>query len=290
MTAVATPNAPTGLRPVPAGPAPATAGGVSQLWNHSLVFAGRHLAHIRQIPEKLLDVTIQPLMFVLLFAYVFGGAIAVSGGNYREYLMGGILVQSLTFGLVGPATSIATDLTEGVLDRFRSLPSTRLAYLLGHYLAELAGMLLAISILIGTGFVVGWRAHGSIVEIVLALGLLVLFASAMIWLGTLLGLLVRAPDAVMGIAFTIIFPLTFVSNAFVPIDTLPTVLQRFAEWNPVSIMVEAVRDLFGNSDGAAGTQSWALEHSVVIAFAYGALLLMVMIPVSLRRLRARTSD
>src|SRR5262249_7444682 len=112
----------------------------------------------------------------------------------------------------------------------------------------------------------------------------------MIWLGTLLGLMVRAPDAVMGIAFTIIFPLTFVSNAFVPVDTLPTVLQRFAEWNPISVMVEAVRELFGNSDGAGWTQSCALENSLVIAFLYGALLLAIMVPLSLRRLRARTTD
>ena len=106
------------------------------------MFARRNIEHIRQIPEKLLDVTVQPLMFVLLFAYVFGGAIAVKGGSYREYLIGGILIQSLTFGMVGPATSIATDLTEGVIDRFRSLPATRMAYLLGHFLAELAGMML----------------------------------------------------------------------------------------------------------------------------------------------------
>ena len=124
-----------------------------------MVFARRNIEHIRQIPEKLLDVTMQPLMFVLLFAYVFGGAIAVQGGNYREYLIGGILIQSLAFGMIGPATSIATDLTEGVIDRFRSLPVRRTAYLLGHYLAELAGMVLSIVLLLTAGFVVGWRTH-----------------------------------------------------------------------------------------------------------------------------------
>ena len=112
-------------------------GGLATLWSDTIVYAGRNIAHIRQIPEKLLDVTVQPLMFVLLFAYVFGGAIGVSGGSYREYIIAGILMQSLAFGLTGPATAIATDLTEGVIDRFRSLPATRTAYLLGHYVAEL---------------------------------------------------------------------------------------------------------------------------------------------------------
>lgn len=290
MTAVATPTAPETARPDVPRPARAEPRPSAGLWTHSLVFAGRHLAHIRQIPEKLLDVTIQPVMFVILFAYVFGGAIAVSGSNYREYLIGGILVQSLAFGMVGPATSVATDLTEGVLDRFRSLPTSRLAYLVGHYLAELMGMLLAITILIGTGFVVGWRTHAAVPEVVAALVLLVLFASAMIWLGTLLGLLVRAPDAVMGIAFTVIFPLTFVSNAFVPIDTLPPVLQTFAEWNPISVMVEAVRELFGNGDGSTDPMAWPLEHAVPLAFVYGIGLLVVIVPLTLRRFRARTSD
>src|SRR6476661_7069660 len=119
---------------------PERRGRLATFWSDTLVFAGRNIAHIRQIPEKLLDVTLQPLMFVLLFAYVFGGAINVGGGSYREYIIAGILMQSLAFGLTGPATAIATDLTEGVIDRFRSLPASRIAYVTGHYLAELAGM------------------------------------------------------------------------------------------------------------------------------------------------------
>src|SRR3954452_7409494 len=137
----------------------------------SLVLARRNLSHVRQIPEKLLDVTVQPLMFVLLFAYVFGGAIAVDGGSYREYIIGGILIQSLAFGLVGPATTIATDLTEGVIDRFRSLPAARTAYLSGHYLAELAGLALSIAVLLTAGLIVGWRVHTDILHVGLALAL-----------------------------------------------------------------------------------------------------------------------
>jgi len=198
------------------------------------IFARRNLEHIRQVPEKLTNVTIQPLMFVLLFAYVFGGAIKVDGAGYKEYLIGGILIQTLAFAMMGPAMSIATDLKDGVIDRFRSLPSRRSAYLLGHYLAEMVGSLLTIAILLGTGFIVGWRTHASAIHVTEAMALLLVFASAMIWLGLWLGILVRSPDAVMGIGFVLIFPVTFISNAFVPIVSLPSVLQWVASAGLVS--------------------------------------------------------
>jgi ABC transporter DrrB family efflux protein len=263
---------------------------LAEWWRNTLVFAGRNLQHIRQIPEKLLDVTVQPLMFVLLFAYVFGGAIAVAGGNYREFLIGGILVQSLAFAMMGPATAISTDLTEGVVDRFRALPVRRSAYLSGHFLAELGGIGLSIVILLGAGLLVGWRTHNDALHVTAALVLLVLFAAAIVWIGTLIGLMVRSPDAVMGIGFTIVFPLTFLSNAFVPIDTLPDVLRTIAEWNPISALVAAVRELFGNSMGQVATGSWPLEHAVFFAFASCFAMLFIAVPLTLRRYRARTTD
>jgi ABC transporter DrrB family efflux protein len=269
---------------------PAGRSGGAALLSDSVVFAGRHLQHIRQIPEKLLDVTIQPLMFVLLFAYVFGGAIAIEGGSYREYIIAGILVQSLAFGLTGPATSIATDLTEGVIDRFRSLPASRLAYLIGHWGAELAGMLLSIVVLCGAGLVVGWRIHTDLGHAALAFTLLALFASAMIWVGTFLGLMVRSPDAVMGIAFTVIFPLVFLSSAFVPVNTMPEVLQWVASWNPVSVMVAAVRELFGNPGAPLAKATLPLEHPVAAAFVMVFAVMAVAIPASVRRYRHRTRD
>jgi ABC-2 type transport system permease protein len=260
------------------------------LVSDTLVFARRNLEHIRQIPEKLFDVTLQPVMFVLLFAYVFGGAIDVGGGNYREYLIGGILVQSLGFGLMGPGVSIATDLTEGVVDRFRSLPSSRAAYLLGHYVAELAGMVLAIAVLLGTGLLVGWRDHGSVADTAGALVLLVLFASAMIWVGTWLGMKVRSSDAVQGVAFVLVFPLTFLSNAFVPLESLPHVLRTFAMWNPISVMVAAIRDLFGNPTAALPGHAWPLEHAVLAASLVCVAVLAVAVPMTLRQFRLRTAD
>ena len=264
--------------------------GVRTVLSDSLVFARRNIEHIRQIPEKLLDVTIQPLMFVLLFAYVFGGAIAVDGSNYREYLIGGILVQSLTFGMMGPASAIATDLTEGVIDRFRSLPASRLSYLLGHYAAELAGLALSIVVLTGTGLLVGWRPHESVLSVTSAILLLLVFSSAMIWAGTWLGMMVRSPDAVMGVGFVVVFPLTFVSNAFVPMESLPSALQWIAAVNPISVIVAAVRELFGNPTAPITKDVWPMEHPVIAAWLYCAVILLITVPGAVHRYRVRTTD
>ena len=286
MTAIST----TPARGVPVYATDESRSRIASWWSDSLVFAGRNIEHIRQIPEKLLDVTLQPLMFVLLFAYVFGGAIHVGGGNYREYIIAGILIQSLAFGLTGPATAIATDLTEGVIDRFRSLPASRTAYISGHYFAEVAGMAVSIVVLLASGLIVGWRAHTDFLHIATAVALLLAFSSAMIWVGTWIGLKVRSADAVMGVGFVAVFPLTFLSNAFVPIATLPEPLQWIAAWNPISVMVAAVRELFGNPLSPISKHTWPLDHPIPAAFLYCALIIAITVPASLRRYRARTSD
>jgi ABC-2 type transport system permease protein len=260
------------------------------LISDTLVFAWRNLQHVRQLPEKLIEVTVQPLMFVVLFAYVFGGAISVPGGTYREYLIGGILVQSLAFGLMGPAAKVATDLTEGVIDRFLSLPTARIAYLLGHVLAELAAISLAMTVLTLTGLLVGWRPHTSVFEVAAAYGILLLFASAMIWLGTLIGLTVRSADAVAGVVFVVVFPLTFLSNAFVPIATLPKVLEYIAAYNPVSVLTAAVRHLWGNPTAPTSLSVWPLEHPVIAAVGWCLLLLAIIVPLTLARFRQRTTS
>jgi ABC-2 type transport system permease protein len=278
------------LTPTPVAPAPAHAApersGYRTMWSDTMVFARRN---IEQIPEKLLDVTVQPLMFTVLFAYVFGGAIDV-GGSYREYLIGGILVQTLVFGMMGPATSIATDLQEGVIDRFRSLPASKGSYLFGHVLAELAGMVLAIAILLGAGYLVGWRVHTDALSVIHALALMVAFATAMIWIGTWLGMIVRSPDAVMGIGFTVVFPLTFMSSAFVPIASMPEWLQYIASWNPVSAFAAAVRTLFGNPLAPVTKDVWPLVHPVAASWIYTAIILAIAVPLALHRYRKRTTD
>jgi ABC-2 type transport system permease protein len=256
----------------------------------SLIFARRNLAHIRQIPEKLLDVTLQPLMFVLLFAFVFGGVIAVPGGDYRQYLIGGILVQTVAFGMIGPGTSLATDLREGIVDRFRTLPISRSAFLLGHMLAELAGMVLAITILSLSGLIVGWRIESDPLHALSGYLIMVVFALAMVWIGLLVGVSVRSPDAVMGVGFTVVFPLTFVATTFVPIAGLPAGLRQFAEWNPVSSLAAAARQEFGNPTGLPHDPAWPLAHPVLYGLAWTVAILAVCVPLTIRRYRARTSD
>lgn len=258
-------------------------------WSQALTFAGRNVAHTRQIPEKLFDVTIQPVMFVLLFAYVFGGAIGFEVGSYREFLVGGILIQTLAFGLVGPAASMATDLTEGVIDRFRSLPTARSSYLAGHFLAELAAMSLAIAVTLVTGLLVGWRVHTDLLHVSVALALLLAFSSAMVATGTYIGLSVRTPDSVLGVAVPTVFPFAFISGAFVPIDSMPTALEHVAAWNPVTTIIAAVRELFGNPDAPRTITSWPLDQPVLAGFGYCAAILAVTVPLCLRRYRVRTT-
>jgi len=256
----------------------------------SLVLARRNLSHVRQIPEKLIDVTLQPLVFVILFAYVFGGVIAIPDGSYREYLVGGVLVQTLAFGIMGPATSIATDLTEGVVDRFRTLPMARGAYLGGHFLAELAAAALAVVVMVLSGLVVGWRVHADVPHALGAVAVLLLFGAAMLWLGTLLGVSVRSPDAVTGVAFITMFPLTFLANAFVPAAGLPDGLQTLAEWNPLSAVIAAVRTLFGNPTATPADAAWPLQHPVIAAVGWSLAILAVAVPLTVWRFRARTTD
>jgi ABC transporter DrrB family efflux protein len=255
----------------------------------TLVIARRSLAHIRQIPEKLIDVTVQPLMFVLLFAFVFGGVISVPGGNYRSYLIGGILVQTLTFGIIGPATSMATDIREGILDRFRSLPMSRSAFLLGHLAAELLASVLAVAVMVVSGLLVGWRIHSSFPHALLGFAIVGLLALTMLWVGTLMGVLARSPDVVTGIAFLFVFPLTFVAATFVPVSGLPEGLRQFAEYNPVSCWSAAVREQFGNPTARPHDAAWPLAHPVLASVLWCALLIAVVAPLALSLYRRRTT-
>ena len=260
------------------------------LVSDSLVIARRTLAHVRQIPEKLLDVTLQPVMFVLLFAYVFGGVITIPDGSYREYLIGGVVVQSLGFGIMGPATAIATDLREGVVDRFRTLPMSPAAYLCGHVLAELTATMFGVAVLLGTGLVIGWGMHAGVLHAMAGIGVVALFAFAMVWVGTWLGLVVRSPDAAQGVVFVVVFPMTFLASTFVPLDGLSPVLRAVASWNPISALAAAVRELFGNPIGMPADPAWPLRHAVAFACCFATAMLAIAVPLSIRRFRARTTS
>jgi ABC transporter DrrB family efflux protein len=248
------------------------------------VIARRGLNHMRRQPEALTDATIQPIMFVVLFAYVFGGAIAVpGGGSYREFLMGGIFAQTLMFGAFGTAMALAYDRTNGAIDRFRSLPIPRSAPLAGHALASLLRSALPIVLMSLAGLVVGWRIHSSIGRALEGYGLMFAYAFAVIWIGVLLAAWIKTPEGVQGVAFVFIFPLTFIASTFVPISTLPGVLKTFAEWNPVSAVSQALRVLFGNP-GAHGPlrAPWSLEHPIAYSLIWIVGIVVVCAPIAVR--------
>jgi ABC transporter DrrB family efflux protein len=208
----------------------------------------RNLIHIKRTPELLLDVTLSPIMFVLLFSVVFGGAINVGaeGGDsesYTNFLMAGIFVQTVAFAGIYTSVLLANDLQKGMIDRFRSLPMTQSSVLVGRTLTDLLRAALAVAIMWVVGLVVGFRPEGGLAAYLLAIGIMLLFGFALSWVGVAAGAAVRTPEALQGIIFAVVFPLTFVSTAFVPANTLPEWLQGFAENQPFSVVVNAVRDL-----------------------------------------------
>ncbi|MFN8109243.1 MAG: ABC transporter permease [Thermoleophilia bacterium] len=255
------------------------------------VVARRGLLHVRRQPEALIDVTLQPVMFVLLFAYVFSGAITVRGGGYREFLMGGIFAQTIVFGAFGVAIGLAHDRANGAIDRFRALPMARGSVLAGHAAASMLRAVLPIVLMTGAGLVVGWRIHHGVADVAAAYGLMLVFSFAIIWVGVLLGSLLPSPEAVQGVAFTAIFPITFVATTFVPLQTLPGVLRTFAEWNPVSTVSEALRRLFGNPSAPGGVGSaWSMQHPLLYSLIWTVGIVAVCAPLAVRAYNRTISD
>lgn len=243
-------------------------GGLGKTIDEIGVFVKRNLSHIPRMPERLADVTVMPIMFVLLFGYVFGSAITLPGMDlspessaaYREYLIAGIFVQSMAFLSITTAVGVVADMREGVIDRFRSLPISRVSVLVGRALAALVEGSLGIFIMAMCGLLIGWGAHNGLGSTVAGFALLASFAFAMICVGTFIGQLVKEPMTAQVFGFVFIFPLTFASNAFVPTENMPGWLRTFAEWNPVSAVTQAVRDLFGNGVPLRADAPWPLRN------------------------------
>jgi ABC transporter DrrB family efflux protein len=251
-----------------------------------LVVAVRNLKHIRQVPDKLLNATISPIMFVLLFAYVFGSAITVRGGNYRDFLMPGIFVQTVAFTCATTAMGVSNDMSKGLVDRFRSLPMARSAVLVGRTSADLVEGLIGIFVMAACGLAVGWRVHNGLGRALVGFVLLLLFGFAMNWLGTIIGLLMKSPEAVQSLVFVTLFPITFVANTFVPTDNMTPWLRTVADWNPISALVAACRELFGNVATPYTGSAWPLQHPVVAGFGYSLLLLAIFAPLAVHRYRS----
>ena len=230
---------------------------VTDVW----VLTKRSIARIRREPETLADVTFQPVIFILMFAYVFGGAIAlVGGGNYHEYLIGGMLGMGLAQTAPGVAVALVTDMSTGLIDRFRSLPMSRWAVLAARTAAELLTQMIGAIVVVCVGLAIGWRVHTSAADVVAAFALALLFGYAFTWAGVCLGMALRSPEAAEQTGFIIFLPLMFVSNAFVPTQGMPRWLQPIAEWNPMSALAAACRQLFGNPNPAAAIHAWPMQH------------------------------
>ncbi len=248
------------------------------------VIAKRNLIKIKRVPEVLVFVLISPIMFVLLFVYVLGGAIVIPGGSYREFLMGGIFAQTVVFGSTFTGAGLAEDIQKGIINRFRSLPMSRSAVVFGRTASDVAYNLLSLMVMAVTGLVVGWRIHEGIGNALLGFGLLLLFAYAFSWVMALVGLSVPSVEVINNAAFMVIFPLTFISNAFVPTESLPPFLQTIAEWNPISSLTQAARELFGNIPAAAPEPTaWPLQNAVVYTLIWVVLILVIFIPLSVRK-------
>jgi ABC transporter DrrB family efflux protein len=254
------------------------------------VVAKRNLIKIKRVPELLVFTTLQPIMFILLFAYVFGSAIDTGTVNYREFLIAGIFAQTVIFGATLTGVGLADDIQKGVIDRFRSLPMSRSAVLVGRTTSDVLNNVLVITVMSLTGLVVGWRIRTSFLEAVAGFLLLLLFAYAISWVMAWVGLLVPSVEVVQSASFIVIFPLTFIANTFVPSDGLPGPLRVIAEWNPVSSVTQAARELFGNVPaGAPVPDAWSLQHPVLYTLLWVVLILGVFIPLSLRQYRLTTS-
>jgi ABC-2 type transport system permease protein len=252
------------------------------------ILARRSIVRIAREPEQLSDVTIQPVIFVLLFTYVFGSAIHLpGGGSYHQYLISGMFGMTMAGSAPGTAVGLTTDMASGLIDRFRSLPISRSAVLAGRTLADLVTQLLGVLVLAVTGLAVGWRAQHGIGDALLAIGLTMLFAFAATWAGACAGMVLRGPESAQAIGFIVFLPLSFVSNAFVPTQGMPVWMRAFANWNPVSALAAACRTLFGGPNPAATVHDWPMQHPELAVVVWSVALIAVFAPTAVALYRRK---
>lgn len=266
-------------------------GVLGQSVRDSLVIAHRNLIRMGRIPEMLIFGLIQPIMFVVLFTYVFGGSIQIGSSSttqaYREFLMAGIFAQTVTFATAGAGAGIADDMHKGLIDRFRSLPMARGAVLTGRTIADLVQTALTLVVLAVVAVIVGWRTHENFGKVLAGFGLLLLLGYAFSWIGALIGLSVRTPEAATSGGLIWLFPLTFISNAFVDANQMPSFLRHIAEWNPFSATVQACRELFGNlPPGFRTPDAWPMQHPVWASLIWSVLIVLVFRTLAVRKYRS----
>ena len=257
----------------------------------TMIITQRQLRLLTRVPEVLIFSTIQPVMFVLLFRYVFGGSISTDQpGGYVQLLMPGIFVQTVAFTMAGTASGLAEDMKKGLIDRFRSLPISQSALVLGRTLGDSLLNIVVLAVMGIAGYVVGWRPTSGALSVAVGFIFLLLFGYALSWVGIFVGLSASDARVVQNVSFIVTFPLTFLSNAFAPTTGMPRALQYFAEWNPVSTMVAGCRELFGleNQFGATAG-SFPSENPLLTSFLYMILIMVIFIPIRVRKYK-RSSD
>lgn len=260
-------------------------------WRQISALIRRNLTHIKRQPEMLTDVTIQPVMFVLLFAFVFGGSINIPGVDYKEWLLPGIMAQTMAFSSFIVAIGLTSDITKGIVDRFRSLPIGRGSVVIARSLSSLIHSMIGIVVMSVTGLFIGWGINNGVAKGLLGYLLLILFGFSMIWVGILAGSALKSVEAVQGVMFTTIFPITFLSNAFARPEGMPDWLRFLAEWNPISALVQAMRELWGN-DGLplAADAAWPMQNPVSATIIWSVGLSAVLAPLAIRAFNRRTTD
>lgn len=270
--------------------ADAQPGWFTQRLREILVLVRRNLLHIAREPMQLSDVTLQPILFTLLFIFVFGSGIPIPGGSYTDFALAGLLAMNLITSSNGTAVGLSTDLNTGLIDRFRALPMWRPSILIARSITDLLSALICTTIVVVAGLVVGWRPTTGVLSVAAGLGIALLFTYAICWTFGCVGLVARNIEAAMSIGFIVLFPMAFVSNAMVPTQGMPAWLRLIADWNPVSSVTAACRQLFGNPNPSALIHDWPMQHPVTAALLWAVALLVICVPLATVLFRHRTAD
>jgi ABC transporter DrrB family efflux protein len=250
----------------------------------------RNLVHITREPMQLSDVTIQPVLFTLLFIYVFGSGIPIPGGSYKEFALAGLLTLNLSTSTMGTAVGLSTDLHEGVIDRFRTLPMWRPAVLVGRSLADLMTSALCATIVALTGLAIGWRPDAGIASVIGGFAIALFFTYSLTWLVACVGIVSKGPESATSVGFIVLFPLAFISNVLVPTTHMPGWLQAIADWNPISAVTAAARVLWGNPNPSGSIDVWPMQHPVEAALLWSIALLAIGAPLAIHLFKRRTTE
>jgi ABC-2 type transport system permease protein len=295
---MSTTTTPTPLEPTASTPTPVTLAErpsryhrLTQRLRDVAVLTGRNLLHIRREPLQLSDVTVQPVLFTLLFVYVFGsGVVLPGGGSYKDFAIAGLLAMNLTTSAMGTAVGLSTDLGSGVIDRFRTLSMWRPAVLVGRSLADVLTAAICAAFVAATGLLIGWRPDAGVASVIGGFAIFLLFSYALSWGCACLGMVSKSPESAQGVGLVILFPLAIVSNALVPTEHMPALLRTIADWNPVSALTTACRELFGNPNPSASIQTWPMQHAVLASLIWSLALIAIFAPLASRLYRNRTTD